>query len=967
MTLNSQAKAMLKFQAFGMIGTSLLIIAGIFGYFLFKENLSYENRLQTLDREIQQQQKQQIRAEVDKAREFIEHMNSQAEEQLKQQARSAVEQAHSIATSLYNKHKNQLDQTAIEELIKTALRDVRFFKGRGYYFINDADANAVLMPIRPALEGTSLLINADAQIFHIINTLLDSIDNESGAGFSRYSWYPPGNKQQKLRKISYAKKFSPYDWHIGAGDYIQSFEEDLRLAALERLSRITTNNNTSVTIVDAKGVVISRSQLVKDVQNETILPLEADNLQQLLSFAKSGGGIFNYRTATAETAGKFAFVETIQPFNWVIIADIFPRQISQIIESQRSLIAENSRSDLKMLVIVLSIAGLVTLAFSLLFNRSFSRLFKRYQGSIDLQEREIFNKTLELKLAARVFESSNEAIVVTDAAHNIIAVNPACITTSGYSANELIGQKSDFFASDHQDKIFYQRQHGHLQERGYWQGEMFHQHKNGGFYPSWVSISTSLGSDDKVLNYISTFSDISERKKTEQRLNYLADYDPLTKLAKRHILAERVNEVISYSDLNHQQKFALMLIDLDRFKNINDSLGHNIGDQVLQEIAKRLAGNIRVSDIISRLSGDEFIILVNNNKSESAAKRLANRIMRDLAEPVHILEHDLVVTPSIGIATFPEHGESFDALLKNADAALNHAKSQGRNNFQFFTFDMHERASEKLTIERGLRLALTKQQFEIHYQAQYELGTDKLCGCEALLRWRTPELGMISPDKFIPIAEESGLILPIGQWVLDQACRQATIWREQGFEPIPIAVNVSSYQFTKNIVSSIQKSLSKANLDAQWLVVEITETALMHDPDFTQQALQQLRDLGIKIALDDFGTGYSSLAYLKRFPLDKLKIDRTFITGLPQEQDDLVITRSIIDVARNLNMITIAEGVETLQQQKLLTELGCQQMQGFLKARPVAADQFASEYLALEKGLPQVTSIASSNKPKFPS
>ncbi|MCJ8298995.1 MAG: EAL domain-containing protein, partial [Pseudomonadales bacterium] len=417
------------------------------------------------------------------------------------------------------------------------------------------------------------------------------------------------------------------------------------------------------------------------------------------------------------------------------------------------------------------------------------------------------------------------------------------------------------------------------------------------------------------------------------------------KLAKRHVLAERVNEVINYSDLNHQQKFALMLIDLDRFKNINDSLGHNIGDQVLQEIAKRLAGNIRVSDIISRLSGDEFIILVNNNKSQSAAKRLANRIMRDLAEPVHILEHDLVVTPSIGIATFPEHGNSFDALLKNADAALNHAKTQGRNNYQFFTFDMHERASERLSIERGLRLALSKQQFEIYYQAQYELGTDKLCGCEALLRWHTPELGMIPPDKFIPIAEETGLILPIGQWVLDQACRQATAWREQGLEPIPIAVNVSSYQFTKNIVSSIQGSLAKANLEPKWLVVEITESALMHDPDFTESALQQLRDFGIKIALDDFGTGYSSLAYLKRFPLDKLKIDRTFITGLPQEQDDLVITRSIIDVARNLNMTTIAEGVETIEQQKLLTELGCQQMQGFLKAKPVPAEQFASEYL----------------------
>jgi len=611
---------------------------------------------------------------------------------------------------------------------------------------------------------------------------------------------------------------------------------------------------------------------------------------------------------------------------------------------QRFQVEKQSKTDLHTLIAVLIITALLTLFILYVYNYWFQRLFKNYQKSLDLQQIKINTNNKELNLASTVFDSANDAIIVTDAKYKIIAANPASHRITGYTPIELIGKNPLFLASESHDKLFYHKIVSVINKEGHWQGEIYKQHKDGKRYPVRISISTCTDKQRNILNYISVFSDISEHKKTEQQLIYLADFDPLTKLSKRHIIAERVKEVISYSNFNGAQKFALMLIDLDRFKNINDSLGHTIGDQVLKTIADRLKTNIRASDTISRLSGDVFIILVNHNKAQSAATRLANRVLRDLAEPIKFGTHDLVVTPSIGIATFPYNGENFDALLKNADAALHHAKAEGRNNYQFFTIDMHQRASEKLTLERGLRQALNKQQFEVYYQAQYDLATNQLVGCEALLRWKCEELDNPTPDKFIPVAEETGLILPIGQWVLDQACRQAAQWIKQGHEPIPVAVNVSSYQFNKKLIDQVERSLKQANLAPQWLVIEITESALMDDPDFTKQTLSTLRELGVKIALDDFGTGYSSLAYLKRFPIDKLKIDKAFINGLPKDQDDLVITRSIIDVACNLNMIIIAEGVETQAQELLLKKLGCHQMQGYLKAKPVDAQTFSEQH-----------------------
>ena len=956
MTLHSQAKLLLRYQSLGLISIVLFIIAGVFSYFLFKDNVIYQQKLETLDVEIRQQHQEKIKVEVQNAREHILYMNSRAEQQLMQQSKTVVEQAHSIANIIYQQQKDSFSTSQIQQLIIATLRDLKFFNNRGYYFIIGLDSQSVLQPTAPELEGTD--VSKNPKTAATVARILRSVDNKEQAGYSRYEWYKPSNLNKLSKKISYAKVFKPFGWMIGTGDYISSFETDLRNASLDRLASLKSDIHTNITVIDSMSNIISESEN----DSVAVRNLGPKSFENLVKFATKGGGFINFSDLIDADEEKprydrLAYIETINPFGWILISDISPGRINKIIAVQRDQAKQQSRTDLTTLVIVLLISALLTLAILWVYTFWFKRLFKNYQNSLDLQQDEINSNIQELKLASRVFDSANDAIIVTDANYRIIAANPASHRITGYSSQELIGKDPMFLAVDSQDRFFYQQIATLLQKEGYWQGEIFNRHKNGHRYPTRLSISTCLDKDRKVQNFISVFSDITEHKKTEQRLIYLADFDPLTKLAKRHILAERVNEVIRNCELNGSQEFALMLIDLDRFKNINDTLGHNVGDQVLKQIAERLGTNIRASDTIGRLSGDEFIILVNNSKALSAATRLANRVLRDLAEPIHIATHDLVVTPSIGIAVYPGNGENFDALLKNADAALHHAKAQGRNNYQFFTIDMHQRAAEKLTLERGLRQALHKRQFEIHYQAQYDLKTGLLVGCEALLRWHCPELNNPSPDKFIPVAEETGLILPIGQWVLEHACRQAAIWQEQGFKIVPIAVNVSSYQFNKNIVQAIVRSLKNAKLDPQWLVVEITESALMRDPEFTKQVLIELREIGVQIALDDFGTGYSSLAYLKRFPIDKLKIDKAFINGLPQDQDDLVITRSIIDVACNLNLTIIAEGVETEAQELLLKDLGCHQMQGFLRARPVNAKQFIIDHFA---ALPKETVVEKS-------
>ncbi|CAI8738328.1 diguanylate cyclase [Methylocaldum szegediense] len=425
-----------------------------------------------------------------------------------------------------------------------------------------------------------------------------------------------------------------------------------------------------------------------------------------------------------------------------------------------------------------------------------------------------------------------------------------------------------------------------------------------------------------------------ERSRVEDRIQRLAFYDPLTGLPNRALLMDRAAQALALSARDNKET-SLLFLDLDRFKMVNDSLGHHVGDGLLRSIAGRLRSCLRESDTVSRLGGDEFVVLLPETGSEEAAQT-AERILGVVAQPYLIEDYRLSTTPSIGISVYPRDGSDVEALVKHADTAMYQAKEKGRNTYQFFTEDMNFAVLERLTIESGLRQALDHGAFVLEFQPQYDIATHRLVGLEALIRWQHPEWGRVPPSRFIPIAEDSGLIVLIGEWVIHEACRQNVYRQSLGFEKVPVAVNIASPQFIQRFEDVVERVLSETGMEPQYLELELTEGIVMQGESSIQKRLHKLKDMGVKLAIDDFGTGYSSLSYLKRFPIDRLKIDQSFVRDIIDDQDDLAITRAVISLGHSLRLLVIAEGVETEQQLAFLREVGCDQAQGFYFSPPLS-------------------------------
>ena len=544
----------------------------------------------------------------------------------------------------------------------------------------------------------------------------------------------------------------------------------------------------------------------------------------------------------------------------------------------------------------------------------------------------------KLELSAKVFSQSREAIIITDKENNIISVNRAFTDVTGYEEKEVFGKNPKLLASGRQDKDFYRELWETLLKNNSWQGELWNRRIDGTVYPEWLSISVVRDEADDIVNHIAIFTDITQHKALEQQLEHLAHYDALTHLPNRLLLNSRVNYEIIVAE-RHKNTFALLFIDLDHFKNINDSLGHSIGDQVLIEVGQRLLACVREEDTVARLGGDEFNILLVDSTMKGAVI-VANKIITSLAAPIFYQTYQLNITPSIGISLYPENGDSYETLSKNADNALYQAKKLGRNRYQFFTPSMQQQSRRRLDLEIELRQAIARNELMVYFQPQVNTETRQIIGAEALLRWQHPVWGMVSPAEFIPVAEDCGLILTIGDWVLKQAVIQARQWHDAGF-PLTIAVNLSLAQFRANtLMETVEKTLAHYHLPPQFLELELTESIAMQTAERAIEITQQLTQLGIKLSIDDFGTGYSSLNYLQRFSLDKLKIDQSFTWNMIGNKDSENIVDAIISLAKSLNLKTIAEGVETQQQLEMFKEKNCDEIQGYYFSKPVPADEF---------------------------
>jgi diguanylate cyclase (GGDEF)-like protein/PAS domain S-box-containing protein len=544
-----------------------------------------------------------------------------------------------------------------------------------------------------------------------------------------------------------------------------------------------------------------------------------------------------------------------------------------------------------------------------------------------------------LRQAAAVFDCTREGVLVSDRQGLIVHVNRAFMEITGYQREEVLGRQPRMFKSGHHPPAFYKTMFESLNSTGEWNGEIWNRRKNGEIYPQWQTIRVIQDDHGQLSHYVAVFSDISAIKDSEHELAHLAHHDPLTDLPNRLLFTDRAEQALASAQI-HKRGCALLLIDLDHFKIINDSLGHNVGDQLLKAVAERLKGMFGPGITLARLGGDEFAVLAESCPQLMQAAALAQRIIDGLKEPFRSDGHQLFITASIGISLFPGDALSAEQLLRNADSALFKAKSAGREGYALYTEELTAHAQHRVEMASELRRALEQQELRVYYQPVHDLQSSRLIGVEALVRWEHPERGLVAPGEFIPIAERTGLIAEIDAWVMQQACQQMCQWLKAGVVLSFVAVNVSSRLFARReLYQQVAQVLHDTGLDPAFLELEVTESAVMEDPEVALEQMHRLRELGLRLAIDDFGTGYSSLLRLKRLPVQKLKIDQGFVAGLPWDDDDAAIVRVIIALAQSMGMQVHAEGIEQIEQAGFLLDHACDLGQGYWFGRPVSAEQ----------------------------
>lgn len=549
-----------------------------------------------------------------------------------------------------------------------------------------------------------------------------------------------------------------------------------------------------------------------------------------------------------------------------------------------------------------------------------------------------------------LFQHSSEGIMITDAAQAILRINPGFTQITGYAPEMILGKRPSILRSDRHDEQFYLKMFDKLKNNGHWQGEIWNRRISGEIYPQWLSI-IALKKDAALFRYMGIFTDITRYIDKNATVRNHAYYDTLTGLPNRMLLYDRLTLMLNIAR-RKKRIIGILLLDLNRFKIINDTLGYAVGDQLLQMVGERLKSCTRDIDSVFRLGDDEYAILLEEITHPQDASRVAKRILSACAQPFMIKEHELYITISIGVSLFPGDGNEQELLIKNAEAAMLRAKELGISNYQHYKPAMNTQAFEQLTLEHNLQKALNKNEFVVYYQPLIDLINMQIIGAEALIRWQHPELGMIAPNEFIPLAEETGLIIPIGKWVLHTACRQMGLWQAQFNRPFIISVNLSARQFQQqDLATMVSTVLTHSHFNPDLLKLEITETIGMKNPEQTLCTLQELKMMGTHIAIDDFGTGYSSLSYLKKFPIDTIKIDRSFVSDIPADLNDAAIVKAIIALAHSLKLDVIAEGVETIEQVNYLAEQRCDQLQGFFFSKPVPVPSFT----ALLKSPPWIT------------
>lgn len=692
-----------------------------------------------------------------------------------------------------------------------------------------------------------------------------------------------------------------------------------------------SNNVMTYLVSDDEELILSISKHIESIQHEntTLPPQLTHELDNVLGHANI---MVRHKQSVDSRLYEITKVAT----------DIELERIIQIYSTGQKNAA--NRSNIYRVLLFVS-ALLLALYLTLLFIRLGRATQALSSSNRNLEQRidELHRTQSNLKLYATLFNSAAEGMFITDANARVLVANPAFTGITGYDVEEIQMRSPSLLSSGRHAKSFYIDMWKTLEQRGKWQGEIWNRRKNGEMFPEWLSITAVYGSEDNITHYIGVFSDITERKKNEAHIQHLSLHDPLTNLPNRLLMQERLNEALSQSQ-RIDSHTAVLFVNLDRFRNINDTLGNELGDALLQQVAHRGQALLRDTDTVSRLGSDEFVFILPDIDQPQDAASIARKLLSSVGRPYQLGVHDITITASIGIAISETDGNTAAELLRNADAAMSRAKEDGRNNFRFYSADMNITTLGDLLLENQLRNAIKYNELELFYQPKVDAITGVMQGAEALLRWRHPEHGMLSPERFIRLAEESGLIVPIGAWVLRTACQQLRTWREAKLPIVPIAVNLSAQQLQQNdLPILVSDCLKTTDVEPNLLELELTESMLMRNAEHTINILSQLRQMGVSLSIDDFGTGYSSLSYLKQFEVNLLKIDKSFVADIQSADTGGTIAIAIIGLAHALGLKVVAEGVETDEQKRFLLNHGCDIFQGFLFSRPVPASDFAKK------------------------
>ncbi|PAB60626.1 sensor domain-containing protein [Anaeromicrobium sediminis] len=561
----------------------------------------------------------------------------------------------------------------------------------------------------------------------------------------------------------------------------------------------------------------------------------------------------------------------------------------------------------------------------------------------------IDNMIYENDVAKTILENTSEGIAIADHEGSVLWVNKAFSQITGYSIHEVYGKNPRILKSNKHNRNFYKEMWDRIKEKGYWEGEIWNRRKGGEVYPEWLLIKAIKDKNNEINKYVSLFKDLSKKYRNKKDLKYKTYYDALTGLPNRYLLKDRLDLLMAHAKRNNE-KLAIVFLDIDRFKRINDTLGYNVGDKLLQVFSSRLK-NIFGEDVpIARQGGDEFVLIFEDVKGPKEVINYIESIFKELRHPFKLKDYEIYVTISVGISIYPSDGDEIDNILRSAEVAMYRVKENGRNNYELYEATMSHEITEQLKIENYMIKALEKKEFTLHYQPQVNSITNQVVGAEALIRWYHDEMGYIGPMKFIPLAEETGFILPLGYWILEQAIKDAKEFEKDAQDGFTMAVNISAVQLRdETFVSRVKELLRKYDLSPKSLELEITETHIMTGPELVLRILEELKEMGVRIAIDDFGTGYSSLSYFKDFPIDKLKIDQSFIRDIIKDKNSQGIVLSIIDMTKRLGLISLAEGVESIKELDYLRNHGCECIQGYFTGRPISKEDFIQKIKECDK------------------